>query len=650
MLDGLLGRGFAAKCKSLIKQSKSRIDVIRRKRSATLKFLKKDVADLLANGLDINAYGRAEGLVGELVLSSCYDFVERCCDLVLKHLSVLQKMRHCAEDCREAVSSLMFAAARFSDLPELRDLRQLFLERYGDSLELYVNQGFVDSISAKPVTTEKKVQLLRDVASEFSIRWDSTGFEQRISRPSPVKAQLRSPSLAGCNKSDLTNAKDNINIGVKQDVPSRAGEEQNDNRGFRLIKEEKPDWKRDNPNPPHQRKEVPSMVNKLQNGGENETTLRKTKYDSSPPARPEIPVVKKHEIPKQATPPKTVGLGSSSRRTQQASIDDRLSNTPPKSNGIDTTTHGKPEPSPSYAGMWAKVNSKDPLTVNASPGQHSAAKITRDALEDEAQKFKSFYNNAIPPPYTRPNTKPKDTKSAINASASPTTVLDTGAVDTSRAQERSNHGYRSENNDPRPAKGADEHVFDTKVYYQGETVVNPIPKPRPSSRRRHQKPQPSHDAAGGMESAGVAKRKSRIRNRKDDSRRGLQILFDDEEHQNDEEEKIIDKLLIHYSKKPTAFDPEPSQVRRKSSRSSSRHHSRDPTAAARDDVPVSSHPSRSFSLPSEQPSAAAPPQGNKVFARAATLEPDRSAAARHVHPKLPDYDDLTARFAALKGR
>lgn len=44
--------------KSLVKLTKSRIDVIRRKKKATLKFLKKDIADLLANGLDINAYGR----------------------------------------------------------------------------------------------------------------------------------------------------------------------------------------------------------------------------------------------------------------------------------------------------------------------------------------------------------------------------------------------------------------------------------------------------------------------------------------------------------------------------------------------------------------------------------------------------------------
>jgi len=39
--------------------------VIRRKRRATEKFLKKDIADLLLNGLDINAYGR---VIGSLLL------------------------------------------------------------------------------------------------------------------------------------------------------------------------------------------------------------------------------------------------------------------------------------------------------------------------------------------------------------------------------------------------------------------------------------------------------------------------------------------------------------------------------------------------------------------------------------------------------
>lgn len=37
----------------------------------------------------------------------------------------------------------MFAAAGFSELPELRELRQMFHEKYGDSLSVFVNQEVI---------------------------------------------------------------------------------------------------------------------------------------------------------------------------------------------------------------------------------------------------------------------------------------------------------------------------------------------------------------------------------------------------------------------------------------------------------------------------------------------------------------------------
>lgn len=52
--------------------------------------------------------------------------------------------RECPEECREAVASLMFAAARFADLPELRELRAVFTERYGNSIDCYANKEVRD--------------------------------------------------------------------------------------------------------------------------------------------------------------------------------------------------------------------------------------------------------------------------------------------------------------------------------------------------------------------------------------------------------------------------------------------------------------------------------------------------------------------------
>lgn len=94
MFDGLLRRKFYSKCKTEIKLTKTRLDAIKRKRNAMQKFLKRDIADLLSNGLDINAYGRAEGLLIELNMSSCYDFVEQFCECISNNLSAMDKQRY----------------------------------------------------------------------------------------------------------------------------------------------------------------------------------------------------------------------------------------------------------------------------------------------------------------------------------------------------------------------------------------------------------------------------------------------------------------------------------------------------------------------------------------------------------------------------
>lgn len=82
MLDGILTRGFSSKwyvwlfillsfkicdfslrfwdewSKSLVKATRTRIEVVRRRAESKQRFLKEDLAKLLDNGLDINAYGR----------------------------------------------------------------------------------------------------------------------------------------------------------------------------------------------------------------------------------------------------------------------------------------------------------------------------------------------------------------------------------------------------------------------------------------------------------------------------------------------------------------------------------------------------------------------------------------------------------------
>ncbi|KAG6658479.1 uncharacterized protein LOC122308294 [Carya illinoinensis] len=760
MLDGLLGRGFASKCKPLIKLTKTRIDVVRRKRKATEKFLKKDIADLLANGLDINAYQRADGLLVELMLSSCYDFVEQSCDLVLKHLSIMQKQRECPEDYREAVSSLMFAAARFSELPELRKLRQIFQDRYGNSLELYVNQEFVENSASKPSTLEKKVQLMQDIVLEYSITWDSKAFEKRMYRPSTCVQEQ--PTNYGSfnvttNKNEPYNGMGTIPRGEKPNVSFKERlEVTNDGRGLcngleGTISKRELDIQ--------SRHELSGKGYDMLNYIERDIP-KKDGHDISYQGRQEV-VNGKHEawnLKGDATA-KPVTSGTSSRKKPVIDGRPRLligrENKSPANDCRGSLLHGKPEIYPSFAGQQSKGNAKEPLAGNNHSGQHdvtksvkkfekgviidnvkpqynkapsrqqskgnakeplagnnhagqhdvtkSVKKFEKDVIIDNVKpqynkapsrqqskgnakeplagnnhagqhdvtksvkKFekdviidnvKPQYNKA-PPPYVKPNLKAKTSKSGPNLGSSMAGFGSSVALtDTSMRK-----GGRATNTSERIQLRSDHCVHQRQVVgtaslnghgqekdHLDQDGVTSNSSSKLRSARRHAKSHHDHNNAGYFEDTGRFTRKPRSKGR-DNSRRGLQILFDDEQYHNNEEEKILDKLLMQYSKKPSPY--ELGRVR-KSKTNRAHHMSTDVRKSPQNgkDVPDEKPeavppPPRSVSLPREHTGQ---PEVTKKFSRAVSFQSDRSSLARHVHPKLPDYDDLAAKFAALRGK
>lgn len=63
--------------KPLIKATRTRIEVVRRRAEAKQRFLKEDLAKLLTNGLDINAYGRVRSFL-PLMISLLHVFVICC--------------------------------------------------------------------------------------------------------------------------------------------------------------------------------------------------------------------------------------------------------------------------------------------------------------------------------------------------------------------------------------------------------------------------------------------------------------------------------------------------------------------------------------------------------------------------------------------
>lgn len=125
---------------------------------------------------------QVEGFLAEKNMTFCYEYLEQCISTIYSNLSNMEnqrwmrllfcfgwyfecslclseyfgfltfffwdihilfyssRFRECPSECREAVATLMHAAARFADLPEVRELRTVFTERFGSSLESFVSK------------------------------------------------------------------------------------------------------------------------------------------------------------------------------------------------------------------------------------------------------------------------------------------------------------------------------------------------------------------------------------------------------------------------------------------------------------------------------------------------------------------------------
>ncbi|KAK9715321.1 hypothetical protein RND81_06G156900 [Saponaria officinalis] len=632
MLDGLLGRSaFYTKSKSLIKQTKTRIEVVKRKRNATQKFLRRDIADLLANNLESTAFARADGLIAELILSSCYDFIDHVCEIVLKYLSVLQKLRECPEDCREAVASLMFAAARFSDLPELRDLRDVFQERYRSSLELYVNQKLVEHITAKPPSVENKIKLLQDIALEFSVSWDSKSFQKRmfnsvmeqkprhspntthvsnnkVATPPPLTVQksVRDEPVHGHIEREVNGRHQ---LGSQTDtVPGRKD-------GLEHTLSKRPESTYNITKPPSYKEAAIQKVDDFQ-GKEHLAGVRNTEKNTS--IREAI----------------QNGTSTHGRRLEpidsQHKVDRQRQSRKPESDSPNTLSQNKPDPRPTSN----RVNIPPPVTSEVTEDGHS--KSTRKQQGDVTGVPKSNIRGGIPPPYLKPRMNKHKTDDGHKEDND--TLTFSPASNGNRAEKLQTKADipNLQNGAGAPEDGDGRGRF-TEIYYKDEKNIDFTPRRR-SHRKKHSRSGSTQDVEVNDEER-VLRRVSTSR-RKHESRKGLQILVTDDDHyEKDEEEKLIDKLLLQYSKKPSSI--EPGKSRRKSNASKSPHHkAADLTNLDEDSTQTTS---RSFSLPSRQVTE---PKQEKVFTRAASFQPD--TPAKHVHPKLPDYDDLAARFAALR--
>ncbi|KFK40467.1 hypothetical protein AALP_AA3G376700 [Arabis alpina] len=179
MFDFLLGWRKASKCKRVVKQLQCRLKLLKNKKYAISSHLRHDIAQLLRIGERSRALNRAQHLFQDENLMSLYHSLLHFSDSILLHLSYIRRHRDLPDGINEAVSTLVFASTRCGDLPELRTLRLLFLERYGQpfvstALHLLpgnrVNPQITETLSITSVSDDDRSKLLAEIAAEHGLR------------------------------------------------------------------------------------------------------------------------------------------------------------------------------------------------------------------------------------------------------------------------------------------------------------------------------------------------------------------------------------------------------------------------------------------------------------------------------------------------
>uniref|UniRef100_A0ACD5VQW5 Uncharacterized protein n=1 Tax=Avena sativa TaxID=4498 RepID=A0ACD5VQW5_AVESA len=188
-LSGVLHKGFKPdKCKIALKMAMARIKLLRNKKEAQVRQMRREVAQLLDGNQDQTARIRVEHVIREEKFMQAYDLIEVYCELIVARMSIIDSQKTCPIDLKEAIASVIFASMRCSDVTELADVRKNFTSKYGkefaaSALEVRpdsgVNRLVIEKLSAGAPDVQTKTKTLSSIAEEHNIKWEPKAFEEK---------------------------------------------------------------------------------------------------------------------------------------------------------------------------------------------------------------------------------------------------------------------------------------------------------------------------------------------------------------------------------------------------------------------------------------------------------------------------------------
>ncbi|EXB97030.1 hypothetical protein L484_014641 [Morus notabilis] len=153
--------------------------------------MRKEIAQFLQTGQEAIARIRVEHVIREQNTWAAYEILELFCEFLLARVPIIETQRECPIDLREAISSIIFAAPGCSDVPDLLHIKNLLTTKYGKEFvsavselrpDSGVNRTIIEKLSVSTPSGELKLKVLKEIAQEYNLKWDSSNAEAELSK------------------------------------------------------------------------------------------------------------------------------------------------------------------------------------------------------------------------------------------------------------------------------------------------------------------------------------------------------------------------------------------------------------------------------------------------------------------------------------
>ncbi|KAF3431876.1 hypothetical protein FNV43_RR26612 [Rhamnella rubrinervis] len=153
--------------------------------------MRKEIAQFLQAGQEAIARIRVEHVIREQNIWAAYEILELFCEFILARVPIIESQRECPTELREAIASIIFAAPRCSDVPDLLQMKNLFNAKYGKEFiatvselrpDSGVNRTIIEKLSVNAPSGELRLKVLKEIAKEFNLDWDSSNTEVEFSK------------------------------------------------------------------------------------------------------------------------------------------------------------------------------------------------------------------------------------------------------------------------------------------------------------------------------------------------------------------------------------------------------------------------------------------------------------------------------------